>query len=321
MKKTVTLVLSVILTVFCLASCGKTPEDCQKMYNDAEAKTSALQKFAAEVDMTLSVDVGTSSASVVSRTEMKADLAASKYQQTIANSDGSGSSQTVSVYHEAGTTYYSDGYNSYKYAEDDSAAMTSVSHVADFGIPDSAFNEAKCEEENGGYRIEFKAPGESMKSLCDSYLYPVDMMTGVSNDYTLSDVACTAAVNADGYLVSLSLGFSAQFDYSGNASSALIDVTVRYTDVSGKAMVEPPEGYKDYPDYDPDAVTDTGDDDWMDEKDAEAIDAAFSLFEDDHKTPVANYDELYRQYCSEYGKDTMDSIIELILAFGGIAGD
>ncbi|MBQ7160955.1 MAG: hypothetical protein IJR90_04545 [Clostridia bacterium] len=319
MKKTIIAILTAAILLVSFASCGQVKEDCYKLYADAEAKTSALTRYSAGVEMSLGVDNGSGDViSMVSRTGMDADLTASKYLQSITNTTSDGGSQSVTLYHEAGTTYFTDGYSSYKYAEDDASAMTSVGNVADFDIPEAAFESAKLTEADSVKTIELTASGQSMKSLCDSYLYPVGMITGSENAYDISDVSISLSVNKDGYLVKASFSFSAGFDLNGKKASAAVDAAVEYTDVSGKAPVNAPDGYQSYPDYDPNAAATDTDDDGMSEKDAEAIDAAFSLFEDDHFTKVANYDELYKQYCSEYGKETMDSIIELILAFGAI---
>lgn len=323
MKKTIiALTALAVCIVICLTACGAPKADCYQIYKDAETKTSALKKFSAGVELSLAVDdVGGSAVSMISTTEMDADLTTSRYLQVIGNTDSQGGSQNITLYHEAGVTYYNDGYNSYKYAEDDVSAMAAVSHVADFGLPQSAFAEAVLTDgENGVKTVECTASASSMSTFCNTYLYPINTMTGTENAYELSDVKITLSIDADGFLTSAAFSYSAQFDYSGKKSSAVIDVSVNYTDVTGKTPVEGPDGYADYPEYDSTANSGASEDD-MSERDAQAIDAAFSLFEEDHVTPVANYDELYDQYCSEYGKATMDSIIELILAFGSISGD
>ena len=316
-KKIIALFTALICLAVCLTACGSGTADCSQTYKDAEAKTAALTRFSAGVETSLSLDLGDGAARSISTvTRMDADITSSIYLQAISGTDSVGGAQNITVYHENGATYYSDGTNSFKYAEDDASAMSSVKNVADFGIPGSALKNAELTEENGEKKISCTASGEEMKSLCESYLDSLDAIAGESFDYDISDVKVDLTVNADGYLVFAGFSFSAGFDNGGARGAAVVDAKIKYTDVSGKAPIEAPEGYLDYPDYDGNSGADTGD---MSEMQAEAIDAAFSLFEDDYVTPVANYDELYKQYCAEYGKETMDAIIELILAFGGLA--
>ena len=109
----------------------------------------------------------------------------------------------------------------------------------------------------------------------------------------------------------IKLDFSADFDYDGNDAKVNAVITINYTDVSGNAVPTPIEGCESFPFYDEVAAK-------QEEKEGLAIEAAFALFEDDNQTKVANYDELYAEACELYGKDMMDSIIELIVMFGSV---
>ena len=196
-----------------------------------------------------------------------------------------------------------------------------VSAVADFGIPEDAFASAEEQSSEDGTRvITAKAPGQALEDLCLGFLGSIDSITGVTNEYSLSDVTVVLTINPDGFLTDIKLDYSASFDFLGSASAAIVGVEVRYTDVSGAATVTAPEGVEAYPDYDPSTMTDDNtSSSEPSETDEMAIEAAFALFEEDHHTHVANYDELYAKACEEFGKETIDSIVEIIEVFGAVA--
>ena len=224
---------------------------------------------------------------------------------------------SVTVYHEKGTTYYTDGTNSYKYAEDDDQAIKGASSVASFKLPD-AFTKAEIKKETDQTTVTCVVDGAQIKDLCSSYLAMIGQMTGVEPDFGFSPVNVTLNIDANGYLTGVKFAYTASFDFVGSDAVAVVESKIAYTDVSGGAVPVAPEGYRDFPDYDPNSATDSSSDDTMNEMSEEAIDAAIALFEADHQTRVANYDELYAQACAKYGKDTMDSIISIIEMFGSI---
>jgi len=327
MKKIITLIAALLCLSLCLASCGRETAgaDAYKLYKDAEQKTNALEKYAAEVDLELAVDFGNqSSYSMTSITKMCADIPASRFLQEFAYSTPDEDEYTVTLYHENGVTYYNDGSDRYKYAESDAAAMNSASSVAAFDFSEETLKAASTEvAEDSSAVITVKANADEFGGLCRSYLAVIEQLTALTYDFTISDVDTSVRIDADGFLRGVRLDFSATFDFLGSAATAVVSADINYTDVSGNASPAAPEGYLEYPDYDPNASTgsDTSDDEFLSDADAAAIDAAFALYnraDDGTYVRVDNYNELYSQACAEYGKDTIDSIVYMIEVFGAL---
>lgn len=312
-KKIVALMLCAL---FCLsfASCEKAvdaPDDIYRTYTDAEKKTNTLEKYSAEVVMDLDLDFGESDMHLISSTALTADISAASFIQNMSQEMvGYGAPVEMSLYHDEGVTYYTSPSEQYKYDQTDEDAMDSIASVAAFNLPEAAFNGAKVKN-GSSLTVTSKVKGDEISKVLLDFLAAVDLLSETTNDYKLSDTEIELEIDGEGYLTLMSLDFSATFDSDGEEATANVNVTVKYTDVSGKVTVEAPAGIADYIYYDEYSAE-------QEELDGQAIEAAFALFEDDHQTKVANYDELYAEACEKYGKDRMDSIIEVIVMFGGI---
>ncbi|MBQ3100092.1 MAG: hypothetical protein IJC50_03795 [Clostridia bacterium] len=316
LKKITALILCLILCLPLCACGGAKKADADEVYTiytGAEANTNILEKYSAEQTMKISADFGDGTDMSVDMTAaITADIPAATYSQTMTYEYPGYGSTAINFYHTDNTTYYASGADKYKLQEADEDAIASVSNIAAFALPKKAFNDATLEKKDGVTHIAATAKGEVVGEGATQFLAAIDQYLEVSEpiEYTLSDVKIKIDVEDD-YLTLMSLTFSADFDYEGNAAKADAEVVIAYTDVSGNAEPVPMDGYLDFPYYEEYAAGE-------EEKEGEAIDAAFALFEEDHQTKVENYDELYAEACEKYGKDMMDSIIELIVMFGSV---
>lgn len=320
LKKITALILCLALCMPLCACGGAKKADADEvytLYTGAEAKTNALEKYSAEQTMKISADFGDGTDMAVNMTAaITADIPAATYSQKMTYEyPGYGEGPAINFYHTDNTTYYSSGSDSYKVQEADEDAITSVSNIAAFALSKKAFDDAKLEEKDGVSHITATAKGDVIGENATQFLAAIDQYLEVAEpiEYTLSDVEVKIDIE-DEYLTLMSMTFTADFDYEGNAAKAEAEVSIAYTDVSGNAEPQPMEGYQDFPYYEEVAERD-------EEMEGEAIEAAFALFEEDHQTKVANYDELYAAACEKYGKDMMDSIIELIVMFGSVKQD
>ena len=320
LKKITAFILCLILCLPLCACGGAKKADADEvytLYTGAEANTNILEKYSAEQTMKISADFGDGTDMAVNMTAtVTADIPAATYSQKMTYEyPGYGEAPAVNFYHADNMTYYSSGSDSYKVQEADEDALASVSNIAAFALPKKAFEDATLEKKDGVSHITATAKGDVIGENATQFLVAIDQYLEVSEaiEYTLSDVEVKIDIE-DEYLTLMSMTFTADFDYEGNAAKAEAEVTIAYTDVSGNAEPQPMEGYQDFPHYE-DAVAD------QEEMEGEAIEAAFALFEDDNQTKVENYDELYAEACEKYGKDMMDSIIELIVMFGSVKQD
>ena len=333
MKNYIKTALALIIAAIMLCSCGagsgtsentgtadtapgETDRKAYQIYKSAEDKTNSLRRYAANVDLRVDVDYGTGTTyNLKSLSAITADLdAMTSYRSFEYSGTDSPMDSKAEIYHESGTTYYTDGTNSYKYAEDDETAMSSAGSAAAFGFPDN-FSDSGIRDENGATVVTAKLDGDDVKDICGSYLSMISGMTGVDITFDFSEVDATITVDSDGYLTGMKLSYSAKFDFVGSDANAIVTSDINYADVSGNAVPAAPDGYKDFPDYDPNAVTT---EDPMGGMSEEAIDAAIALFKEDHVTPVDDYAEKYAEACSKYGKDMIDSIISIVLGVGSI---
>lgn len=320
LKKIAALILCL---AFCLPLCacgGAKKADADEvytLYTGAEAKTNALEKYSAEQTMKISADFGDGTDMAVNMSAaITADIPAATYSQKMTYEyPGYGEGPAINFYHTDNMTYYSSGSEKYKIQEADEDALTSVSNIAAFALSKKAFDDSSLKEKDGVTHVTATAKGEVIGEGATQFLAAIDQYLEVAEpiEYTLSDVEVKLDIE-DGYLTLMSMIFTADFDYEGNNAKAEAEITIAYTDVSGNAEPQPMDGYKDFPHYDEVASE-------QEEMEGEAIDAAFALFEEDHQTKVENYDELYAEACEKYGKDMMDSIIELIVMFGSVKQD
>lgn len=317
LKKITALILCLVLCLPLCACGGAKKADADEVYTlyaGAEAKTNALEKYSAEQTMDISADFGDGTDMAVKMTAaITADLAAATYSQKMSYEyPGYGAGPEINFYHADNMTYYSSGSDKYKVQAYDEDALTSVSNIAAFALSKKAFDDATLEEKDGITYVTATAKGDVIGEAATQFLAAIDQYLEVTEaiEYTLSDVKLSLEIE-DGYLTLMKLDFSAEFDYAGNTATAQAVVSIDYTDVSGNAEPQPMDGYKDFPHYEEVAQK-------QEENEGAAIDAAFALFEEDHQTKVANYDELYAEACELYGKDMMDSIIELIVMFGSV---
>ncbi len=321
-------ITALILCVLCclpFAGCGSKskadPDEVYELYTAAEKKTNTLEKYSAELTMSISADFGDETDMAVNTsTFITADIPAASYSQRMTYEyPGYGAAPDINFYHADGMTYYSSGSDKYKYEEADEDAITSVSAVATFALPKKAFGNSTMTEKDGVTTVSATAKGEDVADTATQFLGAVDQYLEVAEpiDYDISDVEIGLEVE-DGYLTLISLKYSAGFDNAGNKAKANVEVSIDYTDVSGNASPTAPEGYSDFPYYEEFYAQQQIEQQIDEEKEGQAIDAAFALFEEDHQTKVANYDELYAEACELYGKDLMDSIIELIVMFGSV---
>ena len=310
-KKIVALTLCALLCLP-LAACSKdAPDDIYETYTEAEKKTNTLEKYGAEVVMDLDLDFGESDMHIISTTALTADLPGNTFLQNMSQEMvGYGAPVEMSLYHADGVTYYTSSSQKYKYDQTDADAMDSIASVASFDLPEVAFKGAKVKT-GKDLTVTSSVDGNEISTVLLEFLAAVDAMSETTNTYDLSKTDIELTIDDEGYLTLMSLSFSADFVSDGANSTAKVKVTVKYTDVSGTVTVEAPAGIADYIYYDEYSEE-------QEELDGLAVEAAFALFEEDHQTKVENYDELYAEACEKYGKDRMDSIIEVIVMFGGL---
>lgn len=316
LKKITALLLSLLLC-FALCACGSgkkaDADEVYTLYTGAEAKTNALEKYSAEQTMDISADFGDGTDMAVKMSAaITADVPSATYSQQMTYEYPGYGSTEMNFYHTDDMTYYSSGSDSYKLQAADEDAIVSVSNIAAFALSKKAFDDATLKEKDGVSYVSATAKGEVVGEAATQFLAVIDQYLEVTEaiEYTLSDVKLELEIE-DGFLTFIKLDFSADFDYDGNDAKVNAVITINYTDVSGNAVPTPIEGCESFPFYDEVAAK-------QEEKEGLAIEAAFALFEDDNQTKVANYDELYAEACELYGKDMMDSIIELIVMFGSV---
>ncbi len=323
--KRITALLLCALCCLPFAGCGSKskadPDEVYDMYTAAEEKTNALEKYSAELTMSISADFGDeTNMAVNTSTFITADIPGAAYSQKMTYEyPGYGAAPDINFYHIDGMTYYSSGSDKYKFEEADEDAITSVSAVATFALPKKAFSDSTMTEKKGVTTVSAVAKGEDVADTAVQFLGAVDQYLEVAEpiDYDISDVEIGLEVE-DGYLTLISLKYSADFDNAGNKAKADVEISIDYTDVSGNAAPQPLEGIADFPYYEEFYAQQQIEQEEDDEMAGLAIEAAFALFEEDHQTKVANYDELYAEACELYGKERMDSIIELIVMFGSV---
>lgn len=321
-KKAAALILCVSICasfVGCGGS-GADPAEVYEKYTASEKKTNSLEKYSAELIMSVSADFGDGTDMAVNTNiDITADIASAVYSQKMTYEYPGYGSMDMSFYHADNTTYYSGSDGDYKYTEADEDAVASVSEVASFALPEAAFKNAEIKD-GDTVAITATAKGEDMAEIAAQFLASIDSYLEVTEaiDYDVSDVEIELGIT-DGYLTLMSLEYSADFDYEGNAAKAEIAISISYTDISGNAVPSALDGYEDFPSYEDYLAEQQIQEELDDEMSGEAIDAAFALFEDDHRTKVENYDELYAEACDKYGKDMMDSIIEIIVMFGSVS--
>lgn len=312
-KRSAALLLSVLLCLS-FAACGRTVDagDIYKTYTEAEKKTNTLEKYCAEVVMDLDLDFGNNSdMHIISTTALTADLPGNSFLQDMSQEMvGYGDPIEMSLYHKDGVTYYTSSSEKYKYDQTDEDAMDSIASVAAFDLPEAAFEDARVKGAKD-ITVTSKVAGNDVASVLLDFLQAVDTISETENEYILSETDIELVIDSEGYLTLMSLDFSADFTSGDTPARADVTVTVKYTDVSGKVTVAAPEGIADYIYYDEYSSQ-------QEELDGLAIEAAFELFEDDNQTKVENYDELYAEACEKYGKERMDSVIELIVMFGSL---
>ena len=321
--------LALLTICVSLAGCGVAADpandtaDAYELCSAAEKKTNSVDGYSAGVEIKAAIEVaGYGSYDVSSTAKMTADLKGEVYSQVVDN-DFAGTGVHVENYYADGTVYSVTPEGSYKRASDAADAMSSARSVAAFDFTADWFADASVTKgDDGSYAVTAKPPVAALEQTCDSYLAVVDNFVGEENEYTISAVALTVKIDPDGCISSFRLDFNAAFDGgSFDGSSAVVGVNIEYYDLTGSATPTPPDGYLDFPDYAdfvPETTSDTADE-FLNDQDAEAIDAAFALFEDDHVTPVVGFAEKYAAACEKYGKDNIDSIIAVIQMFGSAA--
>ena len=332
--------LCAALLCLSLAACGSAASDGEiyEKCSAAETKTNAVTRYSAGVTIRLDAAQknGTSKDKISSVATLVADLDASVCSQKISN-DFNGTKVENEVYYEGGYQYYVTPDGSFKYAVDETSAMSGARSVAAFGFTQKWFDGAAIAENgDGSFTVTTRVPASEVEDMCSSYLALFDNYTGAQSTFDRSDADVTVKVDADGYIGGVTLDFTADAENANyGAASISVSVKIEYFDLTGAASPTPPDGYLDFPTYDEFSASsgdgsgdsaDSGDDtasagddeEFLSEEDAAAIDAAFELFEDDHVTPVVGYAEKYAAACEKYGKDTIDSIIAVIQMFGSV---
>ena len=317
--------ITAVLTVFTIcisvfASCGtKSASAIYREYKNAEQETDALTSYTSSMCLEISCNLGEETYSTISETSQNVDLVGMRYAQTIDYSMPEYDMESsVTQYHKDGVTYYLDETQKYKYDEDDESAMSSFATVAGFDFSEEIFTSAKSENKNKTTTITINTDANEVTEFAKQFLAGVDNLTGIENDYSIKEVTLTLGIN-DGLLRSVSLACSSTFIYDENEASASVNLKLEFAKLSEDVII--PDDVNDYP-YSTGDSTEVSDDesaDELSEKDALAIEAAFALFEDDYQTKVSNYDELYKKACEEYGKEQIDSIIEIITAFSSLS--
>ena len=349
LKKILTLTLIATMLMTALCSCGKkaanTPSsDAQKaldegksafeIYTIAEKQTNSLKAYSAKMTEIIEIEYPAASAVPKSQINMEtirqadltdADNPITFYEITYTR-DGETLTHNLS-YHKDGVTYYDDGEKKYYYDQPAETIIPSFENSAIFELTEEIFNGAKIENTtSGGICISLTSSDPSLLELAAKFL-PSEL-SGLKN------VVLTLQIDCRGYLASLTFDLSTENE-NGKSSSV---VNIEFADPGKKPTITPPDltQFPSFEEYQ--ATTDTAevtaeatetaaettsasasDDGWgeLSDKDGEAIDAAFELFDENYnKKP--NYDELYKAACDKYGKDMIDSIIEVIVMFAQV---
>ena len=347
-------IFAVFLTLTMLTSlccCGKkeqgsAQEDLYKMYTAAEEKTNSLSSYYAKMTQSAIINSTDGSPSEftmesVRQANLEDETDPEVFYRIKIYRDGD-IIQDNKTYYKDNKTYSDTQDGMYYVSQSAQEIVSSYKAPASFSVVKEAFAKAELITVDSGKSIYIKPGDSSLDSFAELFASAVFY----DNDETIADTALTIEINEDGYLSSLVLKFTAYND-SLSCDNA---ITIEFVNPGAAPKITPPENIEKYPSLDEyeaslseetdkptkdtannsDAHTDTQTDnteafsssdtsewDGITDEEGEAVDAAFALFDEDYNK-VANFDELYKEACEKYGKETMDSIIEVIMALSSL---
>lgn len=222
----------------------------------------------------------------------------------------------MSSYYTADMIYSDDGEAKTCEPTDAPSVVSSFSNPAAFGLTEDAFGSAEKSESDGKTQITAKPTDSSLDSFCSSF---AQAFTG-TGDAVFSDIKLNIVIEKAGYLEKLSL----EFDSETDSLTAETKIEIEFADIGEAPEITLPDDLDSYTEYSADTAetsqdsSDTSSDsEFISQEEGEAIDAAFALF-DENYNKLPDYDEKYKEACDKYGKGTIDSIIEVIVALTAI---
>lgn len=339
MKKIFALIFTALILFTCV-SCGQkedktSAKELYEIYTAAEKKTNSLTAYYAKMTQSAVVTLEDESTSTLTmETIRKANLENESdpeiYYQIKITQD-SDKTETESTYYKDGVTYSKNANGKVYYSTSADEIVSSYKSPAAFALDENAFSKAELLSTENGKSIYVKPNDTSLDSFAGVFSSAIFGTDNVS----MEDTELTVDIDKNGYLSSIVLKFTAYND-SLSCENA---VTIEFIKPGTAPEITPPndidtyisrDEYESNPPSDTDISVDTQSADtessdettseWdnVSDKDGEAVDAAFALF-DENYNKVENYDELYKKACDEYGKDTMDSIIEVIMALTSLS--
>ncbi len=255
------LILCIVFTVFSFASCGegsKPPVSTKTPYeivDEAITNTENADRISASALMDISI--GVSGLTLEMPVSMEVSMDETNPEAPIYRVDAStslmGQSIDVQMYSEDGWIYMTMYGYSYKMsmldAGDELDYTDSLDDIAQ-KLPKEIF-EGKSMTDNGDgtESITLELPSEMFADIFDDAIASVGQTAG--SDEPLEgikiDGATVTVTVRDGYLTNYDIAFSMEMVIEGMTASAAVDMKTEYKAYGDDVVIEPLEGYKDFP--------------------------------------------------------------------------
>ena len=267
MKKltAVSLILMMFLSVLMLSSCGEVT--AYSLVTDAQEKMNKLDSYEMDMDVTITVDMGTMSGTIPYKINTKASGLMG--ENPVSLSTATVINETMVTYTEGDWIYTVSGGVGTK-SRVDNEMMERLSSTVAESLINNPFSEEMMqdveimENEDGTRSVSVPMSDDTFEGLFDSILDEIFsdeiseafLAVGIEDiRMSFTDVVTDFTVNEDGYFVkydmsgNLVMGITASEEAGGTSVSMEMpfDMSCTYKNPGTAVTVTPPTGYQDFP--------------------------------------------------------------------------
>lgn len=324
--KSLTKIISIILLASFLTalfySCSAKGNSSYDTYKAAAEKTSKLSDFnvTIKLDTEIVSDSYTANMNSVSKILQKNSGTVEIYMETENEYPELGSTSQNSAYFKDDTLYVSTEGLKYKMEQPYDKIKSQFASAIPFDFPEKAFKSAHVKKTGNNSTIGATVKGDILKEIILNCLDSMDnsyIDDGAQEpDFTFSDVNYKITIDENGYINTLVMGFDISYELQSIAVTTKMDMEMTYNEIGKPVTITPPSSLDEYQLFDESSITssDSASNDTTSIDDGfteEAFNAVWSLYDKDFNR-VPNYDEIYAKLVAEYGRETIDSLIETI---------
>lgn len=260
-KKIVSLLLTLcmLVTLGALASCGE--KSAAEIVNAALEKTNALDSYAADMALDISMSVSGVTMDIPMNIEMKAAgiKSGAPVISAAMTMEMLGISVAMDIYSDGEWMYIDALGEKYKMSMADASGEYDYTEYMDsmlVALPEDMLADKELiKNEDGSQSITIEIPSETFTEL---YGDLVTQMNSTSTGAALEDISITDAVVtitvADEYVKSYDISFGMTMNVSGTETTAEAKAVLTIKDPGTDVTVTAPEGLEDYAEIDADEL-------------------------------------------------------------------